>query len=144
MTVPVNIMDTLNGVGVRVSRFGQLIVAPIDYSTPIEHDLDVADVAFNFIEPVAGHSIVITAIIVAADKDVSVTEPASIEIFEADAIDSTTPNPEIINPQLLRGANLPLIGLNMIVPEGKWVNATTTDTIITLTLLFYRVPVESL
>lgn len=142
MSLPTNIIDSKTGHTAKVSRFGQLIVAPIDYSTPIEHALDIIDIAFNFIEPVDGHSIVITDIVASADKDVSPTEPADVVIYQADAIDSITPDPVIIRPQLVRSSNLPLTGLNFLIPEGKWVNAKTSDNTILLTIAFYRVPVE--
>lgn len=143
MSLHAVIRDSKSGNSALVTEFGQLVVAALDYSMPVERDLDTAGVAVNFIEPRAGHSIVITDVIASANKDVSVTETADIAIFQADAVDQTTPNPGILSPQLLRGGNLPLTGLNFKVPEGKWVNATTTDAIIKLTIAFYRVPLEN-
>jgi len=144
MPAPVNIQDSLKGTIARVTKFGQLVVAPLDYSIPIERELDAINTAFNFIEPEAGHSIVITAILVSANKDVSVTDPADVNIFEADSITSLIPAPGIIRPQMVRSTNLPLTPLNLIIPEGKWVNATTTDDVIILTIMFYRVPAENI
>ena len=69
-------------------------------------------------------------------------EPADVVIYQADAIDSITPNPTIMRPQLVRSSNFPLTGLNLLIPEGKWVNAKTSDNTILLTIAFYRVPVE--
>ena len=142
MSAPVAIIDSRDGQAARVTRFGQLVVAPLAYSTPVAQNLNVIDTAFNFLAPESGKSIVVTDIIVSADKSVSVTDPAEIEIYEADAIDSLTVLQGIISPRLLRGDDLPLIGLNLLVPEGRWINATTNDNNILITIMFYRVPVE--
>lgn len=142
MPVPAVITDSNSDNSAKVTIFGQLVVAPLDYSTPVAVDLDVINQAFNFITPLAGHGIVITDIVVGANKDVSTVDPANIEIYQADAVDSLTANPSILKPRLTRAGNLPLTGLNLLVPEGKWVNAKTDDAIITVTLMFYRVPAE--
>ena len=142
MAAPTNITDALSGFAAKVTRFGQLIVAPLDYSKPVEHDLDAINTAFNFVTPSQDQNIVITDIVVSADKDVSANTPAIISIFEADAVDSIVPNALIIKPQLLRSENFAISGLNLLISEGKWINATTTDTTIILTIMFYRVPVK--
>lgn len=144
MPTPSVITDPKTGNVARVTKFGQLVAAPLDYSVPIEVDLVLPGVAFNFLEPVPGESIVITDIIVSSNKDVSQTDPAEVDIFEADTVDSTIANPRIIKPQLTRSSNLTLNGLNLLVPEGKYINATTTDATIILTIMFYRVPVKDL
>ena len=142
MSILTNIKDSNTGQTAKVTKFGQLIVAPIDYSTTVEQGLDLIDTAFNFIEPVDGHSIVITDIIASADTGVSPVDPADVVIYQADAIDSVTPDPAIMRPQLVKSSNFPLTGLNFLIPEGKWVNAKTSDNTILLTIAFYRVPVE--
>jgi len=142
MATPTIIKDHKTANVVRVTEFGQLVVAPLDYSKPLTKLLTPADTAVNFIEPEQGQSIVITDIISSANKDVSTTTPANILIYEADAPDVLNVGNLILNPQLTRGENLPLTGLNLIIPEGKWVNASTDDDVITLTIMFYRVPVE--
>lgn len=142
MAGPVAIVDSKDGQAARVTRFGQLVVAPLAYSTPIAQELDVINTAFNFLSPESGKKIVITDIIVSADKSVSVTDPAEIEIYEAGAVDTITIDQGIVSPRLLRGRSLPLTGLNLLVPEGKWVNAKTNDNNVLVTIMFYRVPVE--
>lgn len=142
MSANVGIKDSKTGQSVRVTRFGQLVVSPLDYSTPLERELDTINTAFNFLAPEDGKNIVITDIVLSADKDVSNVDPAEIEIYEADAADSLTAAPSIISPRLIRSANLALTGLNLLIPEGKWVNAKTNDNNVLITIMFYRVPVE--
>lgn len=142
MTAPVNIKDSDSGVTAKVTEFGQLVVAPIQYSTPLTDELDVINTAFNFIAPQQGSLIVITDIIVAADKNVSPTDPAVVDIYTADSAESTTIIDSILEPLIGRGVTVPVTGLNLLVGEGVWVNAKTNDDVVKLTIMFYRIPVR--
>jgi hypothetical protein len=142
MAASLGIRDSKTKQQARVTRFGQLVVAPLDYSEPIKRDLDTINTAFNFLVPVSKHSIVITDIIVSADKGVSPTDPAEIEIYQADSADSIIELPSVVSPRLSRGEDLTLTGLNWLVPEGKWINAKTNDANVLITIASYRVPVE--
>ncbi len=142
MSTPINIKDSDSGVVAKVTKFGQLVVSPLQYSTPVADELDVIDTAFNFIVPQQGHSIVITDIIVSADNNVSNVTPAEVAIYEAITADTTTIDTGIVSPRIVRADNLALTGLNLIVPEGKFVNAKTNDNNVLVTIMFYRVPAE--
>ena len=141
--LPSIITDHKSGNAASVSEYGQLIVAPLQYSKSVAQDLDPINTAFSFIEPRMGQKIVITDIIASADKNVSVTSPADIVIYTADGPEQLTPTEVIVNPQLIRADNLPLIGLNMLVDQGLWVNAKTDDNIVKVTIMYYRVPVKA-
>ena len=84
--MPVTISGDRSSIKVKVTKYGQMVVAPIQYSTPKTVTLDVINTAFNFITPIQGSSIVITDIIVAADKNVSPTEPAVVEVYTANSV----------------------------------------------------------
>jgi hypothetical protein len=142
MATPVNIKDNDSGFVAKVTKFSQLVVAPLSYSEPISDNLNVINSAFNFIEPQQDRSIVITDIIASADNSVSNVVPAEVEIYEATDIDTITVDKTISSPRILRGSNFILNGLNLIVPEGKFVNAKTNDNNVLITIMFYRVPAE--
>lgn len=144
MATPINIKDSNSGVKAKVTKYGQLVVAPLQYSNPVSDSLDVINTAFNFIQPQQGQSIVITDIIVSADNNVSNTAPAEIEIYGASEPDTTTIDTGIISPRLTRADNLALTGLNLIVPKGQFVNAKTNDNNVLVTIMFYRVPAEDI
>ena len=143
MTLPVNIKDSDSGKVAKVTKFGQLVVAPIAYSIPVTQEMDVIDTAFNFVTPEQGQSIVITDIVIAANKDVSPTEPAIVEVYTADANDSITVITEILLTQIPRSTTVPITGLNLLIGEGVWVNSKTNDNNVSLTIMFYRVPAEN-
>jgi hypothetical protein len=141
MSAPTVIQDAASGNRATVTRFGQLVVAPVDYSTPVAQTLDVINTAYNFVEPSQDQNIVITDIILTANKNVGATD-ATVTLYEASDIDTVTSDKDILNLEMIKQSNLVLTGLNMIVTEGKFVNAKTDDDDIFVTIMYYRVPVE--
>jgi len=144
MAAPCVISDSNSRTKAKVTKFGQLVVAPLAYSTPNTQSLDIIDTAFSFVAPEQGSSIVITDIVISADKNVSPTDPAEVNIFTADDPVSIVAIDSILETSIPRSTTVPITGLNLLVGEGVWVNATTNDDIVKLTIMFYRVPVEDL
>lgn len=140
MTLGVEIKDDDSDLRARVTKYGQLVTAPLAFSNPVAKSLDVINTAFNFVEPQPGQSIIITDILTSADKNVSATDPANVIIYESDGIASLTNLRTLVQPQLIKSGNYLAIGLNLIVGEGRWINATTDDNNILLTILYYYVP----
>jgi len=141
MAVPTHIIDPKSGMTARVTQFGQLVTSPIAYSTPVVDSLVTINTAFNFIEPLANHQIVITDIILTADKNVGASG-ALVRVYCADAIDTTTVAAGILDLEMLKNTARDLIGLNLVVGAGKWVNAKTDDNNIQVTIGYYRVPID--
>lgn len=142
MSAPINIQDNETGRRARVTEYNQLVVAPVDYSTPVSVSLDVINTAFNVIEPNEQQSIVITEVFASALKSVSNADPASVVIYTSEVgVASLVSTQNLFSPQLLRGDNFIATGLNVIVEPGLWLNAVTDDATIELTVGFYRVPI---
>lgn len=139
MATPSVIKDNDSGKTARVSRFGQLIVAPLEYSTPVADEVDAPGTAFNFIGPEQDQSIVITDIILSADRNVGVNG-ADVVIYEASNTTTITEDQIILDVDMVKQTTLAVNGLNLIVPEGKFVNAKSDDVNIKITIMFYRVP----
>jgi len=142
MATPVVLKDNDSGITAKVTRFGQLVVAPLQYSTPVADEVDVANTAFNFIGPEQDQSIVITDIVLSADRLVGVNG-ADIVVYEADSPTTLTEDQIVLDVDMIKQTTLTLNGLNLIVPEGKFVNAKSDDTNIKITIMFYRVPAEN-
>ena len=140
MSTSIVIKDSSTGNEATVTEFGQLVVAPVDYSQPVAKELSEAGIAYNFIEPVSDKSIVITDIILTANKGVGVND-ATVSIYEAGGVDSVVSVTDILNLEMIKQSNLVLTGLNLIVPVGLFVNAQTDDASIFVTIMFYRVPI---
>jgi len=147
MVAPINIRDTLNSRGARVTKFGQLVVAPLDYSTAIEVQLtgdQGTPTVENLVGPSEGQSIVITDVMVFGGKDVTQDIPAQVQIYEASSATTETIDKIIFTPQVVRGSNIVATSLNLLIPGGVWINVQVADFPVFVTLMFYRVPAENL
>ena len=139
MTLGVEIKDQDSDIRARVTKYGQLVTAPLSFSVPTSNNMVLINTPYNFIEPQPGQSIIITNVIASADKNVSNTDPANVVVYQSDGVNSLNNLGTLVQPQLLRGANQNFL-MNLIVGEGVWVNATTNDDAILLFLYYYYVP----
>ena len=80
MSVPINILDKSTNRSAIVTNRGQLVIAPLDFSTLSFQNLSTDDVAENFFKPLAGKRFVITDVIVETDRNVGVNG-ATVDIL---------------------------------------------------------------
>jgi len=125
----------------RVTPYGQLVVAPISYSTSIANSLTVNDAGVTFINPSMGQRVVITDIILTSDKNVG-TNGAAVEVYESSGFDDATVTSSILSIEMLKNTSRDLIGLNFLSSGGVWINAKTDDNNIQVTLGYYYVPID--
>ena len=143
MSLSVEIEDGKGGTKnkVKVTSLGQLVVAPLEFSEPLFNAIALTATAYNFVEPVAGKRFVITGYIAATDKNVSSTNGAEIAIIESSAIDSTVASKVLLTLDLGKLDSQVITGLNMITSPGVWINASTDDATVNLTILGYYISV---
>lgn len=137
MGAKTHIIDPQSGRAAKVTDFGQLITAPVAYSSPAQVFMDVQNQAYNLVAPRAGASIVITAIFISANKQVSNTTDATVTLYTASEIDSLTAVANVVNFEIERNGRLVLTSLNALIPPGVYFNAKTTDDDIYVTILYY-------
>jgi len=125
---------------VKITALGQLVVAPFAYDEAVFKELAADDTAYNFYEPKSGEQFVITVIHAKADRDVSNTVDAVVVVYEATSNSTTTVSKILYQEAMVRGENFSFVGLNILVGEGKWVNAKTTDDDIHMTIMGYYIP----
>lgn len=125
----------------RVTEYNQLIVAPLDYSSTSTVTMDVINTGYNYISPKSGHKIVITDILLYANKNVGAGD-ATVTIYTSDVGPTeTTVKETVLQTEMLKQTSRDLIGLNLIVGnEGRWVNGKTDDDDIFCTIGYYYVP----
>ena len=140
MAVPVCIVDPKTGNKATVSEFGQLTVSPVDYSVPVQETLNVTNTAFTMIEPVDGKLIIITDIILTANKSVGVND-ATVTLYTTSVKGELIPVGNILELEMQQKSSLPITGINAKIESGLYVNAKTDDNDIFITLMYYRVPV---
>ena len=141
MSLNVNIMDgVVNDSKARVTQFGQLVTAPLDYSTLITKEISSVNVAVNYVPPKQGHRIVVTDMMLQANKQV--TGEALVNLYTSDVgPDSLVIKEEIFTTEIVRQGSRDLIGLNVILEPGRWLNGKTDDDDINVTIGFYYVPI---
>ena len=128
---------------VHVTQNGALVTAPLHYSGSVFVELDIADTAYNFYDPIAGKQFVITALIVFADKQVSGTTNASVEVYEAAEKDSLVVDKTLLRFELGQNQLLHISDLNLLVSPGRFITAKTSDDDVHLTMLGYYTPLVS-
>ena len=125
----------------RVTSRGQQVVAPYDFDTPGFMELAEPDTAYNFsiAGPAVGKCFVITSIDFRADKQVSNTVDAVVELYEATTATTLTVAKELRKWAVVEG-DIISQNLNLLIGLGVFVNAKTTDDDIHITLGGYFVP----
>ena len=110
----------------HVTDRGQLVTAPLSYSTMYSVTAAVNCTAVNIVPPITGKQFVITDIVLYANKGVGACD-ATVTLYEASSATSTVVAKSIITQEMVKKTNLPLIGLNIITTEGVWLNLKTDD-----------------
>jgi len=126
-----------HGATVRVTKSGELVVAPLSYDEAANQTLDSAGVAENFFVPVSNKQFVITAIIINADK--SVTTDVIVDIYEADSSTSTTIDKAILHIEMLKNSDKDIVPLHLLVSSGVWINAKADDANVNMTIMGYYI-----
>ena len=126
MSLPINIHDKASKRSAIITSRGQLVTAPLEFSTLSFQNLSADNVAENFFKPLAGRRFVITDVIADADRSVG-ANGATVDIFEASAIDSATIDKQLFQFDMPKQTDKVLIGLNIITTEGVFINGKTDD-----------------
>lgn len=134
-----HIVGTQKGARAQVSPYNELITAPYDYSTAYFQTLDVVDTAYVFVPPVQNKFFVVTSIILQADRDVSNSVPATVDIYEADQETDTTIAKSILRFDLLRRDTVIITPTNIKITEGRFLSGKTSDDDILATVSGYYV-----
>ena len=144
MTLPVTLTGrctttfALNSASIT-SR-GALVVAPYDYDLTQFQELDTNDVAKNWYLPRPAKRCVITGVIATADKQVGANEDATVTIFEAATRTTATADKVLLQFVLTQSTVVSLLPLNILVAEGKFVNAKTDNDDVHMNIFGYFIP----
>ena len=138
MSTPTHILDGSGGkYGAKVTSIGQLVVGPIKYDEVVAKTSTVDDTAVNFYEPRAGHQFVITGILLTADSNV--VGSAITTVYEASSLTETTVDKTIMFIDLLKNTNRDVVGLNILVTEGKFINLKADDSDVSAVIMGYYI-----
>ena len=124
---------------VNVTPLGQLVTAPFSYDEVMSEVLISSGVAYNFFKPKTKARFVLTIVLAAADRNIGASG-VLIEVYESSAEDSLVIDKSIMNIDLLKNTNRDVVGLNLLITEGKYLNVKCDDTDVSVTLMGYYVP----
>ncbi len=142
MSIETKIIDGQgDGHRVRVSEWGIQATGPIDFSTSYPVTASVINTGYNFVGPEANKQFIVTDIMLYANKNVGAND-ATVEIYEADAVDTTVVSKSVLVTEMLKQTSRDFIGLNLIISPGKWLNIKTDDNTIFANVLGYYVPIK--
>ena len=136
--IPVQLFS--GSVPIASSHVGQLVTTAYAYDEVSFNELAANDTAYNFYKPRAHHQFIITGIMAKADKQVSGSVDAVVEIYEASSVSSTVVEKVLYQDAMVEGDRLSLIGLNIVVREGFFINAKTSDDDIHMNIMGYYIP----
>jgi hypothetical protein len=128
-----------NGHRGKVSLYGETIVGPYDYSTGKFQNLDAINTAYTFFPPIQDSFFVITSIYIQANKNVSASTAATVDIYEASQETDTTISKSIYMVEMVRNDKISLSPLNIRITQGKFLNGKTDDDDILVTISGYYV-----
>lgn len=127
-----------NGRAAEVTKQGQLVTAPLEYSDGKFNGMVVINTAYNFHEPRAGKRLVVTGFIISTSRNVGVNG-ANIILYEASAADTLTVDKTILQIDMPKSVILPVSGTNFLLTEGAFLNGKTDDAEVSVTIGGYEI-----
>jgi len=141
MPVPSHIIDPKTKMKARVSEFGALAVAPLQYSTVFSVKMDTINTAYTLVEPVGSHSIIVTDIVMTGSKNVGVNN-SLVEVYSSETAGSLDASAGVFSSEVAKNSSLVLNGLNFIIPKGKFLISKMDDADVYMAIGYYYVPVD--
>lgn len=133
----VYIADPKNDTAVGVSENGEMHVAPLHHNQSIHYKMDTINTAYTFAEIQTGKEMHLENILIYANKGVG-TNDATVTIYTSLEANSLIIEDTIMEFEIPKYGTRDLIGLNLRLGGGVYLNAKTDDNDIFLTMMgFY-------
>lgn len=126
-----------SGATAKITKSGELVVAPLSYDEVANQTLDSANTAENFFTPKSQQQFVITTILLNADK--SVTTDVIVDVYEADSLTSITIDKAILHVEILKNGQRDITGLHLLINTGVFINAKADDANVNITIMGYYI-----
>ena len=131
---------TSNKNSASITSRGALVVAPYAYDIVQFNELGDDGVGVNFYKPRVNKRFVITGLVAAGNLQIVANALATVVIYEASDNVTATADKILIQFGITRLQTLSILPLNILVSEGKFINAKTDDDDVFLTIMGYYVP----
>jgi len=138
----VTIWDDKSQAAALVSANGELIVAPISYSTAYYKLIDVAVTPFEVVPASAGRKFIIDSMLLTTSKAFgTATTAETLTIYEASPSDLSTNLKTVAEIDFLKNDRLVATGLKLAASTAISLVATATDTNVSVTIAGYYIAV---
>jgi len=127
---------------VKVTHTGELVTVRGNYDQTFQDSMTSINTAYNLIVPKTANQFIITGIVINADKNVSATDGAVVEVYEAADATTTTATKTILTLNIGKNSTIPLTGILIQTTKGIFLNAKTDDATVNITLLGYYLQVD--
>jgi hypothetical protein len=122
-----------------VTNLNELVVAPLAPSKFYNGQTVSNNVPVNVVEPKKRNRFIITAIIMSGDRSIGANGAVSVIYENGVSGTDTTQDAVVITEEIAKQTRMVATGLNIVVPEGKWVNVTSDDVIVRVNIAGYYV-----
>lgn len=136
MTVPIILKDKSTGHSVKVTKRGQLIVSPLEFSKFKQATADTDNVAATIVNPATNQCFVITAMVITANRSIGQND-ATVVVYEASASNTLTEKEVIFNAEIPKNGSIIISPLNIVTGLGVWINGKTNDNTVFFNLSGY-------
>lgn len=126
----------------RVTHAGELIIVRGNYDSTFNTAMTSINTAYNLVTPKSGFQFIVTGIVINADKNVSATDGAVVELYEATDATTTTATKTILTLNIGKNSTIPLTGILIQTTKGLFINAKTDDATVNITLLGYYLEID--
>jgi len=125
-----------NNFKAKVTERGQLVTAPLDYSTMFPCEITTDAGACEVLPPISGKQFVITNIILSTNAD------TVVNVYESNEPDGAIET-SILQIDIALKAVVPVGPLNLILNPGKWLNITATKKKVFANISGYYIAIEA-
>ena len=133
------LVDSSKRQTVKISDYGEMKVAPYDYSSAYFQNMGTAATAYNFVPPIQDQFFVVTGVIMQANKNVNASTAAVIDLYEAETALETTIVKSVFQIEMIKNDRIPMLPLNIKITEGAFLNGKTSDDDVLITVTGYYV-----
>ncbi len=139
MGIKVNIACARSGAKAIVTPRGQVVTSPLDFSKFYLGSTASANVAVNVVPPKTGKCFIITTIILSGDRSIGVNGAVTDVYENTTGPTDGTVHTQIIQEEIAKQTRMVASDVNIIVPQGAWVNVKSDDVIVRCNIAGYYV-----
>jgi hypothetical protein len=134
------ITDPSTGTQVKVTEFGELVQGAVAYDESSSVKMEVNDTVYNIVAPNTGEYLVITGILLYANRNVSGTTEATVDVYcSSTGPSAANTGDSLLLTEMTKQTYRDVTSLSLLCEPGSWINATTSDDDVYITIMYRRI-----